>query len=87
MPAKARKASKKGARAKGVPDKKELLETLKARFQKHVHRHDGLEWEEVESRLEARPALLRSLQGMEDTGGEPDVVGRAERTGRVLFVD
>jgi hypothetical protein len=86
MPAKGRKASTRSARAKSVLQE-ELLETLKTRFQEHAHRHEGLEWEEVESRLEARPALLRSLQGMEDTGGEPDVVGRAERTGRFLFVD
>jgi hypothetical protein len=46
-----------------------------------------MEWEAIEARLEARPALLRSLQQMEDTGGEPDVVGRDEPTGRFVFVD
>jgi hypothetical protein len=89
MPAKAKKTSTKsaGARAKGVPEQKELLETLKARFQEHVHRHEGLEWKEIAARLVARPGLLRSLQEMEDTGGEPDVVARDERTGRFLFAD
>jgi len=84
---KAKKASSASARAKGVLERKDLLQTLKARFEKHMHRHEGLEWEDVEARLGARPAALRSLQQMEGTGGEPDVVDRDEQTGELLFVD
>jgi hypothetical protein len=87
MHAKARKTSAKRTKAKEVREQNDLLPTLKARFEEHVHRHQGLQWEEVEARLEARPAAVRSLQQMEDTGGEPDVVGRDEQTGELLFVD
>ena len=53
-----------------------LLGTLKARFEKHMGRHEGVDWSEVQARLESRPDKLRSLEQMERTGGEPDVVGR-----------
>jgi hypothetical protein len=62
----------------------ELLQTLKARFDKNMRRHAGLAWAEVQARLERNPAALRSLQQMEATGGEPDVVGAG---GDLLFVD
>jgi hypothetical protein len=65
----------------------ELLGTLKARFEKHMHRHQGLEWSEVQARLEANPATLWALHEMERTGGEPDVVGFDETTGAYLFFD
>jgi hypothetical protein len=68
-------------------EREELLATLQARFEKHVNRHAGLEWAKVKARLEARPEKLRSLAAMEETGGEPDVVGRDEKTGEYLFFD
>ncbi|MBV8251361.1 MAG: DUF4256 domain-containing protein [Chitinophaga sp.] len=64
-----------------------LLETLKARFGKNMHRHKGLEWEEVASRLEGSAAKLWSLHEMENTGGEPDVVGQDKKTGAYIFFD
>lgn len=67
--------------------KTELLATLKARFEKNRRRHENLDWAKVEERLEAHPEKLRSLQKMEETGGEPDVVGYDEKSGEVLFYD
>lgn len=64
-----------------------LLRTLKARFQNHMHRHDGVVWDEVAARLDANPAALRSLAAMEASGGEPDVIGRAQEAGRFVFCD
>jgi hypothetical protein len=64
-----------------------LLETLEARFAKHMNRHPGLEWARVEARLEASPAKLWSLREMEETGGEPDVVGQDAKTGEFIFYD
>lgn len=55
--------------------REELLSALKARFEKNMNRHPGLEWSKVHAKLEARPEKLRSLIEMERTGGEPDVVG------------
>ena len=65
----------------------ELLATLKARFEKNRNRHKGLEWDKVEARLTADKEKLRSLQEMERTGGEPDVVGRDKKTGEYIFYD
>ncbi|MGB7785472.1 MAG: DUF4256 domain-containing protein [Salinimicrobium sp.] len=65
----------------------ELLQLLEIRFEKHLHRHEGLEWEEVEKRLKTRPEKLWSLNEMERTGGEPDCIGRDEKTGGFLFFD
>lgn len=67
--------------------REELFRALKARFEKHMHRHKGLEWAEVQSRLEAGPDKLRSLSQMEQTGGEPDVVGFDKKTGEFTFYD
>jgi hypothetical protein len=67
--------------------REELLKTLKARFEKNRNRHKGLEWTEVQSRLEANTAKLQSLSEMEATGGEPDVVGYDEKTGEYIFYD
>ncbi len=70
------------------PEEQEaLLRTLKARFEKHMHRHDGISWGDVQARLQANPGALRSLGEMEATGGEPDVIGRDEETGACLFCD
>lgn len=64
-----------------------LLASLKARFEKHTDRHPGLDWQKVQSRLEANPEKLQPLQQMEDTGGEPDVVGQDSKTGALIFFD
>jgi hypothetical protein len=65
----------------------ELLSVLQARFAQHMNRHDGLAWADVQTKLEANPASLWSLQEMERTGGEPDVVGYDEATGAYTFYD
>ena len=65
----------------------ELLEVLKARFEKHKGRHKGLEWSEVQAKLEANPGKLWSLGEMERTGGEPDVVAYDKKTGEFIFFD
>lgn len=64
-----------------------LLETLKDRFEKNGHRHQGIAWAEVQSRLEDDAAKLWSLHEMERTGGEPDVIGVDADTGEFLFAD
>lgn len=64
-----------------------LLATLKARFEKYKGRHKGLKWNEIQQRLEAKPAKMWSLHEMERTGGEPDVVGLDKKTGEYLFYD
>jgi hypothetical protein len=68
-------------------EREELLRTLEARFERHMHRHPGIAWAEVLARLEGRPAALRSLQAMESTGGEPDVIGHDEKTRQIAFCD
>ena len=65
----------------------ELLSALKTRFEKNMHRHKGLEWAKVQAKLEANPEKLWSLDKMERTGGEPDVVGRDKATGEYIFYD
>jgi Protein of unknown function (DUF4256) len=67
--------------------REELLNTLKARFEKNVNRHKGLEWAKVQATLEANLEKLWSLNEMERTGGEPDVVGHDEKTGEYIFYD
>ena len=64
-----------------------LLRTLKARFEKNMNRHKGLEWAKVQARLEANTERLWSLNEMERTGGEPDVVGHDKKTGDYIFYD
>src|ERR687890_2559495 len=64
-----------------------LLRTLKARFEKNMNRHHGLQWAAVQARLEANPEKLWSLHEMERTGGEPDVVGHDKKTGQYVFYD
>ncbi len=67
--------------------REELLHTLKARFDKNPQRHVGLAWASVLARLDGKNAVLRSLQEMEATGGEPDVIGRADDPDALLFCD
>ena len=65
----------------------ELFKTLKARFEKNMNRHQGLEWAKVRARLEANAEKLWSLNEMERTGGEPDIVGQDKETGEYAFYD
>jgi hypothetical protein len=65
----------------------EILTTLKARFEKNLGRHKGLEWAGVEAKLKANAQKLWSLNEMERTGGEPDVVGHDKKTGEYIFYD
>lgn len=65
----------------------ELLGILKTRFEKYKHRHTNIEWSDVQTRLESNPTKLKSLDAMEKTGGEPDVVGVDNKTGEYIFYD
>jgi hypothetical protein len=66
----------------------ELINTLKARFEKNMHRHKGIDWSDVKAKLEsADPSALWSLNAMEETGGEPDVVGHDKKSGEFIFYD
>jgi hypothetical protein len=67
--------------------REELLRALKARFEKSMNRHKGLEWAKVQAKLEANAEKLWSLNEMERTGGEPDVVGHDKKTGEYIFYD
>ncbi len=67
--------------------RQELLSTLKARFDTNMNRHEALDWAKVRARLEANPVKLWSLNEMERTGGEPDVVGQDKKTGEYIFFD
>jgi hypothetical protein len=64
-----------------------IIETLKNRFAKNMHRHIGINWSSVQGRLESSAEKLQILSEMERTGGEPDVVGRDEATGELIFCD
>lgn len=65
----------------------ELLNLLKARFEKNMNRHPGLAWPDILAKLEANPEKLWSLSEMENTGGEPDVVGLDPKSGQYIFCD
>jgi hypothetical protein len=67
--------------------REELLAALKARFEKNMSRHKGLDWSKVQAKLEANAEKLWSLNEMESTGGEPDVVGHDKKTGEYVFYD
>lgn len=83
------------ANADKIRDKKELsqeqceelLETLKTRFEKNMNYHKDIEWDKVQEKLEANAEKLWSLNEMEKTGGEPDVVGQDKKTGEYIFYD
>jgi len=66
---------------------KEIFKGLKTRFEKNMNRHKDLEWSNVQSRLETKADKLWSLDEMEETGGEPDVVGHNKKTGEYIFYD
>ena len=67
--------------------REELLRALKARFEKNMKRHKGLEWTAIQAKLQANAEKLWSLNAMEETGGEPDVVGHAKKMGEYVFYD
>jgi hypothetical protein len=70
------------------PEQRELLlRALQARFETNMNRHKGLEWAQIQTKLETNAEKLWSLNEMERTGGEPDVVGRDKRTGEYIFFD
>jgi uncharacterized protein DUF4256 len=76
-------------KAKDLPAKQRegLLKTLRARFEGHMHRHAGLDWAVVQARLVSNSSKLWSLNEMEQSGGEPDVIGADAATGELTFVD
>lgn len=78
---------KKEQRTVSLEQQAELLETLKSRFENNMNLHEGISWEDVQSKLEAKPDKLWSLNEMEATGGEPDVVAYDEGTGEYIFFD
>src|SRR3954468_1909337 len=82
------KTNKMSSKEKLSPEQhEELLSTLKARFEKNIDRHKGLKWENVQGKLVANTEKLWSLNEMERTGGEPDVVGQDKKTGEYVFYD
>lgn len=76
-----------GAKKLPAGQREALFKTLKARFEKNMSRHKGMAWADVQARLESKPAKLWSLNEMEETGGEPDVVGYDKKTGEYIFFD
>jgi hypothetical protein len=78
---------RKGANNMKSNERKGFLGVLKARFEKNMNRHKGLEWAQVQAKLETKPEKLWSLNEMERTGGEPDVVGCDKKTGECIFSD
>jgi len=64
-----------------------LIETLKLRFEKNMHRHKGINWATVEGKIISQPKLALTLNNMETTGGEPDVIGIDQMDGRIIFCD
>lgn len=68
-------------------EREEIIETLRRRFEENMHRHRGITWKKVLSRLDGKASALETLRLMEETGGEPDVAGLDKETGEVLFCD
>lgn len=75
------------AKALDAKQRERLLATLRSRFESHMNRHPGIEWPAVEARLRSSSDKLPSLDEMERTGGEPDVIGRDKGDGAFVFVD
>ena len=82
-----KKTKSKSEKDLSPSQREELLNVLKERFEKNMNRHKGLEWAKVQARLEANPEKLWSLNEMERTGGEPDVVGYDKKIGEYIFYD
>ncbi|RXI96564.1 DUF4256 domain-containing protein [Anaerobacillus alkaliphilus] len=70
-----------------LEQREQLFKTLKVRFEKNKHRHEGLEWAKVQTKIESRKEKLWSLNEMEETGGEPDVIGYDDKTDEYIFYD
>lgn len=68
-------------------ERDDLLQALQARFEGHMHRHVGIAWAGVRAKLDSSPDALESLRAMDVSGGEPDVIGRDEATGELIFCD
>jgi len=81
------RSSKSSKRELSLEQRKRLLGALKVRFEENMTRHDGVAWAQVQTRLEARAEKLWSLNEMERTGGEPDVIGCDKKTGEYIFCD
>ena len=79
--------AKSTAKSLTADERKKLISVLETRFAKNASRHKGIAWSKVLARLEAKPAKLWSLQEMERTGGEPDVIGVDKKSGEVIFCD
>lgn len=79
--------AKKSTKSLTPRQREQLLTTLQARFEENSNRHEGLRWDKVRARLEGRPDALWSLNEMEESGGEPDVVGQDKKTSEYLFFD
>ena len=81
------KSSKSGKEELSAKQREELLQTMKARFEKNMGRHEGFEWAKIQARLLANPEKLRSLHAMESSGGDPDVIGHDKKTGEYIYCD
>jgi hypothetical protein len=73
--------------AKTIKNPEELFSALKTRFEKNMNRHKGLDWSKIQAKLETSPEKLWSIDLMEETGGEPDVVGYDKKTDEYIFYD
>lgn len=87
FPGKERRRVAGEQRAMRSTERDELLAVLKARFVRNTHRHEGIAWGDVEARVVDNIDALDALRAMEASGGEPDVIGRDEKTGQVVFCD
>jgi hypothetical protein len=83
----ARRRSRVNFMALTKKQREDILKTLKARFEKNMHRHKGMDWANIQAKLEANAETLWSLQEMERTDGEPDVVSQDKKTGEYIFYD
>lgn len=79
--------TKDSKKSLSAADRESLLKTLKARFEKNSNRHKGIDWTAVQKKLESNPGKLWSLQEMERTGGEPDVVAYDKKADEYVFYD
>jgi len=79
--------AKQNAKKLSANESEDLINTLKFRFEKNMHRHKGIDWKKVQQKLEKNNQKLWSLNQMEETGGEPDVVGFDKKTGEYIFCD
>jgi hypothetical protein len=87
MPKPSQSSKKSNKKELTREQREQLLKALKARFEKNMNRHQGLEWAKVQARLDTNAEKLWSLSEMERTGGEPDVVGQDKKTGEYIFYD